>query len=464
MFPLRTLQRLSVCFLLSISLHPLAVAASSAPSHPIAFLRSLSPVEASKSLFVTIEGVLTANLPYKRSFFLQDSSGGIYVECDLQHQFRPGDRVQVKGITIPGDFLTAVTAREVVFVAKTGLPEPFRSPEPIFSGAQSANYVELDGVIRAVFHTSFGTQRLLTARLQVDDTTLPVIFTEAPAGPLPNWTGAVVRVRAVASSAVNKRRQFLGPRLVATSASNLEILTPPPADPFTLQETSIGEILNSNRRNPLSLRQVRVTGFVTLFGPQSSFILQSGSQAILVRQNGNAVFLPGSHVEVVGFLLRSLQSITLEDALVRRLPNATPPAPIRVRPSELIVPASRQNFISYESLLVQMEAKVRNSYLRNTELILELEDQAIPFEVSLPAPPTGAFATMPSAGERVRVTGVCLPDKSALGGQASFRIALRQGSDIERLDNSSFSQAVLLAVGIVLIAGVGIWMWRRSAR
>src|SRR6266446_10387171 len=75
---------------------------------------SLSAERASSSLRVSVTGVVTAADPaLKGRFFLQDSTGGVFVDNAGGQRPEPGDLLQVTGITHPGAYAPIITAPQV---------------------------------------------------------------------------------------------------------------------------------------------------------------------------------------------------------------------------------------------------------------------------------------------------------------------------------------------------------------
>lgn len=419
----------------------------------IASLRKLNAVEAARALPITIEGVLTANLPYQHSFFLQDASGGIYVETSIDHAYQPGDRLLIAGHTIPGDLITAVVADKIAFRSKSTLPAPHTSLERILSGSQTGNRVQLQGLIRSVFFVNYGGRQLLGARLQVGESALPVYFTLPPRAPPAGWIGAQVRVEAVASSTVNRRREFVSPRLIANSVEQVMIVAPAPSDPFAIPQTSIHQVLSEPDRTGAAATSRHISGIVTWAGAHTGFYLQSGNDAIWVHSAERALFRPGARIEAVGYVEKQEGSVSLQDALVRRLPSTGALEPSDVRASEIISPNTRQGYVQYESLLVRIEGTLVDTRQSNSDLVIHLEEQGRKFEAMLPIASTEEIPPGLARGERVRLTGVCIADRTAFGAPVSFRIAMRQQGDIEVIHESWLTPRAWALIFVFAVGG-----------
>jgi hypothetical protein len=77
-------------------------------------VRNLTSEEASQSCPVRIKGVVTFCDTRSFMLFVQDSTGGVFVNCSPAHPaVRPGQMVEIEGTTNPGHFAPYIEAREV---------------------------------------------------------------------------------------------------------------------------------------------------------------------------------------------------------------------------------------------------------------------------------------------------------------------------------------------------------------
>src|SRR6266478_8607128 len=123
---------------------------------------SLSAERASASLKVSVTGVVTsADAALKGRFFVQDPTGGVFVDNVGGQRPEPGDLVKVSGITHPGAYAPIITAPDVKKIGVAPLPAAKPIPiERLMSGAEDSQRVEVSGLVRAA--------RLEGSRLIVD--------------------------------------------------------------------------------------------------------------------------------------------------------------------------------------------------------------------------------------------------------------------------------------------------------
>src|SRR5213594_1961593 len=162
---------------------------------------SLSAERASGALKVSVTGIVTAADPaLKGRFFVQDATGGVFVDNVGGQRPEPGDLVEISGITHAGAYAPIITAPEVKKIGTASIPAAKRVPiERLMSGAEDSQRVEVSGLVRAA--------RLDESRLIVDMVSagyrfrvyVPSWATKDPQG----LVAAQVRVRGTAAEAHN---------------------------------------------------------------------------------------------------------------------------------------------------------------------------------------------------------------------------------------------------------------------
>ncbi len=112
---------------------------------------ALSVGEASSGLPVSVKGVVTAAEPsWTGRFFVQDPSGGIFVQLITNTQPVPGDIVQVEGVSSKGKYAPVISRPHWVKLGMAPLPKAKHiSAERLMSGAEDSQRVEVSGIVRA---------------------------------------------------------------------------------------------------------------------------------------------------------------------------------------------------------------------------------------------------------------------------------------------------------------------------
>src|SRR6266446_1779813 len=118
----RRLEFLVVFLLLAVSCRALAQPGGEVLTHA-ADVISLSAERASASLKVSVTGVVTsADAALNARFFLQDPTGGVFVDNVGGQRPEPGDLVKVSGIPHPGAYAPIITAPEVRKIGTAPIP------------------------------------------------------------------------------------------------------------------------------------------------------------------------------------------------------------------------------------------------------------------------------------------------------------------------------------------------------
>jgi hypothetical protein len=114
-------------------------------------IRGLTPEWASRKLPVALRGVVTFYAPDFGYAFVQDASAGIFLNMEgPAPQARPGDMVEVEGVTGPGEFAPVVDNARIRVTGRAPLPvAPRFSVEDLLTGAEDAQWVELRGVVHS---------------------------------------------------------------------------------------------------------------------------------------------------------------------------------------------------------------------------------------------------------------------------------------------------------------------------
>src|SRR5262245_37011743 len=137
----------------------LAVAASGTPAAGAPLLtdtravRRLSAAEAAERRAVRLHAVVTYHhrFPGWNPLFVQDATGGIYVEVPSGLDLAAGDRVVVEGVSGPGMFAPLVLEPRIQVEGRAALPTPARRRlDELLDGSSDSLLVEIEGVVRRV--------------------------------------------------------------------------------------------------------------------------------------------------------------------------------------------------------------------------------------------------------------------------------------------------------------------------
>ncbi|MGH7989011.1 MAG: hypothetical protein ACREDS_02290, partial [Limisphaerales bacterium] len=222
---------------------------------------SLSAEQASHWIKVSVKGVVTAAEPsWNGRFFVQDSSGGVFVDNVNGVQPSPGDLVAVSGISYPGGYAPCITAPHWEKLGTAPLPAAkVVTIEQFMSGTEDSQRVQISGIVRTAWTNS--------DRLGVELASGGYRFraySPIPPGINPQTlVGAKMRVEGTAAVAFNAPlRHFITVVIFAPLATGFIVEKPAAADPFKEPLTPLNGIAQYRKDRSLGNR-VHVKGVVT---------------------------------------------------------------------------------------------------------------------------------------------------------------------------------------------------------
>ena len=389
-------------------------------------IRELSASEAARQYPVRLIGVLTYYDLAHYLQFVQDDSSGIYFEARTPDPLlRAGQKVQIEGVSDPGEFAPMVRALHIRTLGVGPMPQPrIVTLRSLLTGEQDSQWVAVRGVVRNQYVESDDTILALAA----DNANLRLIVPNAARQPaLANLVDASVEVCGVCSTRFDARRRLRGVELHLPGWAQLEVTTAPPPDPFKLSPRPIDELLQFHAGTN-GFHRSHLQGQVTLSQADGSFFLEDGTGGILVQaQPPPTAAQVGDAVAVVGFaaLVHGLPAI--QEATVRSL--SRPPTPVGPVP---LLPDSSLNE-DHHGTLVRLEARVISRSTRTTEESLALQFGPCVIDAILDKPHAKAQLAAIVPGSLVRVTGVYLARLDEDLNVRSFQLRLRSPADIALL-------------------------------
>jgi diguanylate cyclase (GGDEF)-like protein len=424
---------------------------------------ALSNAEAAKSIPVAFEATVTYFSAKRNVLFVQDGQTGVYVEFSSALSLVPGDRVLVKGVT-NGSFRPYVILSSLSLLGHGNLPKPVGAT---FDDLIKARYDSVLVTARGVVRSANPDAQWISGAgggvlgIQTDGGSVDAVVNASNPDELANLLGAEVEVTGVSGGNFDGKRQLTGAALHVSNLSDVKVLRPAAADPWSQPITPMDQILGAYHVNNLS-RRVRVTGVVTYFEPGSTLVLQNRTQSLWIRTHSFAPVKVGDEADATGFPATSEGFLQLTESEIRDSGVAEPVTPLPATWQEL---ASSQHIFDLVSIEGRVAAVVRQSALDEYVLISDgYEFSAIyrhPAGAgSAPLAPLKNLAV----GSKIRVTGICVADSaSSFGHKVHFQILLRSPNDIEVLTVPGVLTAhnVALFFGglllLALVAGMRGW-------
>jgi signal transduction histidine kinase len=421
---------------------------------------SLPAERAAKSLKVSVTGVVTAADPTLNGrFFLQDSTGGVFVDNVNGTRLKPGQLVQVAGITYPGAYAPTITAPKVRVLGQEPMPpaQPV-SIEQLMSGTEDSQRVEISAVVRDA--------RMEGSRLAIDLATGGYRFrayvTAPPNYPAEKLIGSQVRVRGTAAEAHNRSlRRLIIVEVYIPALADLIIEKSETINPFDKPISPLNNLAQYQPGNSLQQR-VHVRGVVTLQNGDSLFLQdQFGGLEIQSRPPQNrpsAIYPPGQELEAVGFLNFENYLPVLQDAVVRVVPSA--PIPIQPKPvtmDELQSGLHHAEYVSLTGKLIERTVRQQSgsspaSAATITILVLQGSNYTFTAEADF-APGQERLGEIP-VGSLVAVSGVCQTQIDSEGKLKSFQILMGDADDVRILRKPGWLTPQRLLIGLAIVSSV----------
>lgn len=462
------------------------LAAGSEALTSVAQVRALSTAEVAKGVPVDLHAIVTFFDPFEDIYFVQDSTGGIYLDSAKDAPaLKAGDAVEVRGVTVPS-FAADIQPSAIVFEHAGKLPQPAPADwHALFQRVNDCRYVSVTGMVRsATLH--FASNRneagvvppgvdpkqrrsFLLLDLEMDGGLLHVHI-ERPNGIDPlSLLDSEVRLEGVVGGIFDGKNQQLSEEIWVSSRDHMQVLRRPAADPRKLPLTDISTIMAGWTASDHSQR-VHVRGSLTFYQPGLQLVVENpDGQAVLVNTYEQTPLAIGQVVDVLGFPDPHEYSEVVSQANILPTPEKRPIVPVAAGWEDALAGHYPYDLISMEgrlaaevherhqdTLVIQAGSHVFSAILPRTVWNAAFD------QVALPAYPIGST---------VRVTGVCFVYAGGpWNGERWFDLQMRTPRDVAVLALPSWWTVrrllYLSAALLVLVAVALLWalMLQRKMR
>jgi signal transduction histidine kinase len=435
-------------------------------------IRRLTTEEAALGFSVRVRGLVTWGHEGWNSFFLQDGDTAFYVDSDRPSSkmiAQPGDLVEVSGITTPGRFAPTIRSKEVKIVGQAALPEPEAvTYSQLVTGRKNCRWVELRGVVRSGMTNAKRPHQLVLA---LGDGRLRTFLFDLPqnAPPLESLVDSAVRVRGIAITFFNGKRQFISPALYINTVTDIIVEKPAEGDGYAIPTTLVRNLLGyATQESPE--HRVKIRGTVTYRDSGKNICVRDEHQGVFVQTQKAMAVEPGEVVEVLGFVAPGTFNPVLEDAVFRSVGKAAIPKPQKVELESVFGG-------DWDAELVTLKARLLDTVSREKGSVLLMQAGDKYFSAQLDSASDKPLLASLRSGSLLELTGVCriqdvlFPDNN--GNRVapnSFSLLLRSAQDVRVLQRAPWwTPARLLGLigGLVLIALLAfawVLMLRRRVR
>ncbi len=417
-------------------------------------VHNLTPAEAMKHYPVHLKAVCTVCFVGWHGFFVSDGKAGVYVETKnhvlLTSAIHPGTWLDIEGVTGPGEYAPVVDQSTLRILGDKPLP-PAREVDMdrISTGVEDGQWIVFEGTVRSAhFSGSMLLMEVVSGRWQLEVQTMTEVKDY-------RWLiDARVRIHGAAGPVFNQRRQLIGVSAYAPNLDNIQILQPPPSDPFSLplkKVRSVFEYTPGARQDHM----VRIRGVVTARWDQTVFI-HDGTQGAGVLSRDTNDLQPGEEVDAVGYPVLGETAHILSAAIYRRLGTATQPEPRVVTAKEAISG-------DFEGDLVRLNGRLIGHKKDWDQYTLLVETGNEVFSAILPAEIKEQSLADLREGSEIQLTGICvIPDTQASRHYRlpkAFEILLRSPADIVVLERPTWwtpTHAFLVLIFALVVTAIAL--------
>lgn len=405
-------------------LAPLAAAIE--PIIQVERIRSLLREDAARALPVKLTGVVTY-LGWE-DFVLHDGKESIFADLRFSKArgfwkgpvpdlsgLVPGSKVELEGVTDPGGFSPMVLVTQFKRTGEQPLPPPIRpSIDMLLSGSLNTQWVQVEGVVRKFDHSGPGPDCLT---LLVGGQTCPVLLRNPSQRTTEELVDSKVRVRGVVLDLANLRSQVAGLKIHSNGDQDIDIVVPPPADPFQAPRVALSRLIPFETKANLEHRKVSA-GVVTFVVPGRFFYLLDQGSCVRVDSAAAGIH-PGDWIEVSGFIDTTNILASFTGAVVRNLGRGDVPLPERVEIQDIINPRTRSweemvtepGYPDSNGRLILLSGVLRRVLPKDKEgkatLVIESGKHLVQAYLPVSGKATSDIISRWVDGSIVEITGVC---------------------------------------------------------
>ena len=417
------------------------------------------PPRLAASSAIHLQGTITYYDADNHILFLQDRTGGVFIQTDHPYKLGVGNSVDVKG-RAQATYRTSVAMDPTITVLGEGHRIiPVRSNfEDLVKGRRDCRLVVIQGKVRAAeigLHENAPSVHL--------DVAMPngeiEVYVRSPDGFDPEaLLDTTVEVTGVAGGAFDPKWQLSGVILYVPNISGVRVQEPPPVSMDSLPQTDLDDIFESQRVSDAS-RRLRVRGTLTYYKPGTAAVIENTGKSIFVQTRNTTPLELGDIVDAIGFASDREYAPSLREAFLRRVGRTVQ---IAARPTTFNEAISGL----YSDDLISLSGKlVSQLYDSGADtLVLDVDGHLVDGFVNANSPIKNL-----SPGSKVRLTGICRIVSGTSSDKPNFfHLDMRNPFDVQLLaapswwtvDHLLMILAALTAIS-VLIASWAVVLRRR---
>ncbi len=387
-------------------------------------VRELTSAQANLLQPVRLEGVLTyVDLP-RYMCFLQDVSGGIFLQVGGFTNLQAGQHLQVLGTTARGGFAPIIRVTNLTVLDILPRPAPRRVSFAEFkTGLVDAEWVELQGRVRS----AVPEQGWLRVKLALPEGVLTVWVRDSTGIDPARLVASEIRVQGVCAGAFGGQNEILDFDLYVADATGLEILNRPPLAPEAIPVRPINRLGLDWRDAAI---RARCRGRVTLHWPGRFLFIEDATGAVELQTGQRLDLQPGDEVEALGFRVLAHRRVVLEDCTVQVLSHGPPVTPRHPSLREIYSRHSHGELAVIEGQLAELVSQPRIRIPNSRGMRFESEPVLVMkvdqwfLRAELPPGTAAEELALLQPGSRLALTGVLAADAVAAGEPLTYRLLL----------------------------------------
>lgn len=407
---------------------------------------------------VNLTGVVTFASVDLGLFFLEDSTGGIFVDTGTWNLVAlAGRRLTLRGHTQKGRYKPIVTMESHQDLGPADFPpHQFRTLGELWSGKYDCDWVSIRAYVRT--HKVEGSS--IALKLSDSTSTVRATLLNLPTNWVPLLDFAEVELSGPNSVAVDDEGKIIRVTVWVSSTNQIRILRTGREVISNLSDLSLSTLAAPDQTLNFG-HPIKVVGTVAQTSRRFGIKLQEGDAGITIATHEPPTPVVGRKIEAIGWLQRTEDRIQISGASLRDLGKGTLPAP---QPTTIREAHGRIR----EGTLVTMEGVLRHRVVSDGDDIWILEKNGEFFEASLPPGMEDIKNPMVTPGATVKLTGVLMLGDPSAGKPVEPCILLRSHSDVEILSPAPWpirrvlwTVSILLGLNVAALIALGVVFMRQ---
>ena len=406
---------------------------------------------------VHLLGTVTFYDPGDRELFLQDETGGIYVNTDRPYPIRIGDLLEVEGKT-DSSYRTEVSYGSSIQVVGTGssYTAPLVPYSDLITGIFDSRLVRVRGRLRTANIEQHENSPSVHLDLAMQGGRAEIYLANSKSFNPQTLLDAEVEITGVAGAQFDEKNQVTGTVLYARDLTSIRILESPKLTVDRLPITDIDNVFQSRSVTDDSIR-VRVRGTITYYQKGASVVLEANGKSIFVQTRQTNELAVGDVVDAYGFGSSSDYAPSLVDAFVLKTGAFESIKPRAVTYDQAISALYSDNLILLTGTMVSQMQRDRSDVI-----VVDVNGHLITAYIQK----KGEFVNLP-LGSRVSVSGICRIDAGGpWRAPYGFHLDLRDHADVHLLAYPSWWTVnhLIELLSVITFIAIGTATWASVLR